>query len=107
MRKTLLTKTCMFFLFFTLLVFLLFFAGNFQDFTTASLVLLLDILRLSAFLCSAAAVARTLRLVFAVARKESRQPRPGEFVFAAFCLIFAVCVLFLSQFILGLTLPKL
>ncbi|MDR1180096.1 MAG: hypothetical protein LBK44_06290 [Spirochaetales bacterium] len=107
MRKTLLTKTCIFFLFFTLLVFLLFFAGNFQDFTAASLFLLLDILRLSAFLCSAAAAAQILRLVFAVARKKSRQPRLIEFIFAAFCLIFAICVLFLSQFILGLTLPKL
>jgi hypothetical protein len=109
MKKMLLTNACVFFLAFTALVFLVFLAGNFQGFTASSLFLVLDILKFSSFLCFAAGIIHLCCLIFffSAAREPSfLRPKPRDIIFAVLCLFFGLGILLLSQFILGLTLPK-
>jgi hypothetical protein len=105
-RKNFGIQVCAFFCAFTALVLLVFLAGNFQGFAPSSLFLVLDMLKGSAFLCLAAAAACLVRLLVAAASKRPPPPRLAGFVLALLCLLFGLGVLVLSQFIIGLTLPK-
>ncbi|MDR3201156.1 MAG: hypothetical protein LBT68_06810 [Spirochaetales bacterium] len=106
MKKFIFADSCVFFSSFTALVLMVFLSGNFQGFTGHSLFLLLDILKFSSFLCFFAGFVYLAYLVTGVVKKFPLPP-PVYFTLAAFCLVFGLTVLLVSQFIITLTLPKL
>ena len=106
MKKIVPGNFCIFFFSFTVLTLLLFFAGNFQEFTAKTLFLLLNILKISSFLCALAGAVYLALLVRGVLRKFAGL-RARDFALAGLSLVFGLAVLFASQFIIVLTLPKL
>ena len=106
MRKIVPGNFCVFFVSFTALTLLLFFAGNFQGFTARALFFLLDILKVSSFLCALSGAVYLIVLVRGVIVK-SLKPLARNLAFAVFSLLFGLGVLFAAQFIIVLTLPKL
>ena len=106
MKKRIPEGFCIFFFFFTTLALFLFFTGNFQGFTAKALLFLLDIIKFSSFLCALAGAAHLFLLVRGSLRKTAKF-RARDFVLAGLSLTFGLSVLFTSQFIIVLTLPKL
>ncbi|MCL1818302.1 MAG: hypothetical protein FWG35_05170 [Spirochaetaceae bacterium] len=106
MKKIVPGSFCIFFSSFTALALLLFFAGNYQGFTAKALFLLLDILKFSSFFCALAGAAYCALLARGT-RRGSFRIRARDFVLAGLTLVFGLTVLFISQFIIVLTLPKL
>ena len=102
----LLARTCNFFAAFTALALFLFFAGNFQGFTAKTLFLLLTILKFSSFFCLLAGVVFCAFLVYDRLRARAALRR-RDYVLAGLTFAFGCAVLFISQFIIVLTLPKL
>ena len=106
MKKIVTGTFCIFFFTFTAMALLLFFAGNFQGFMAKTMLLLLDILKFSSFLCALAGVAHFIYLIYGTLRKL-KGVRMRDFALAGLSFTFGLTVLFASQFIIVLTLPKL
>ena len=126
--RVILAGLCFFFFSFTALVVLVFFAGNFQGFTTATQMQLLDIMKYSAFLSVLAGLVFLTYLLVRILRfasinrpngREGRKTngktytftsikrRKHDIVFAVLALSLGLGALFVSQFIIVITLPKL
>ena len=106
MKKTVLAGFCIFFFSFSALVVYVFLAGNFQGFTTSTQLLLLDILKYSAFFCTLAGAGHLSYILIGAFRKTVAW-RPRDFTLAGITFAFGLTALLVSQFIIVVTLPKL
>ena len=106
MKKIVLAGLCIFFLSFSALVVYVFLAGNFQGFTAFTLLLLLDILKYSSFLCTLAGAGYLACLLAGVFRK-TMTVRRRDYALAGVSFAFGLFTLLVSQFIIVVTLPKL
>jgi uncharacterized membrane protein YhaH (DUF805 family) len=104
MKKIIPADFCIFFLSFSVLDFMIFLAGNFRGYIARSQFLLLNILRISCFLCLLSGFAYLVYLIRA-ALKKSPPPGPRDFVLAGLSLGFGGLFLFVSHFIIVITLP--
>jgi hypothetical protein len=105
MKKLILADFCIFFFSFTALAALVFLAGNFQGFTVRTQMLLLDILKFSAFACALAGAGYLAYLTARAPQKRAALAR-RDFALAGTSLVFGLAALFVSQFIIVITLPK-
>jgi hypothetical protein len=104
MKKLIPADFCIFFFSFSALSFMIFLGGNFRGYIARSQCLLLNILKISCFLCFLSGFAYLLYLVRA-ALKKSPSPRMGDFVLAGLSLGWGGVFLLISHFIVVITLP--